>query len=137
MRQPEEVKRILVEQWLAKAAQDLAAAEALLATNPPLLYPACFHAQQVAEKHLKAFLTFHQVEFPKTHSIGELLDLAARIAPELAANLRDAVALTPYGVELSYPGDAPEPDLAEARRALALAKQVGDTVLAQLPEFGR
>ena len=133
MRPPEEVKRILVGQWLAKAAQDLAAAEALLATDPPLLYPACFHAQQTAEKFLKALLTFHQVEFPKTHSIGELLDLTARVAPELATELRDAVSLTPYGVELRYPGDAPEPDLAEARRALALARSVRDAVLAQIP----
>lgn len=137
MRPPEEVKRILVGQWLAKAAQDFAAAEALFAADPPLLYPSCFHAQQAAEKHLKALLTFHQIEFPKTHSIGELLDLTARVAPELAADLREAVALTPYGVELRYPGDAPEPDLAEVLRALELAGNVRDAVLAQLPESDR
>ena len=53
MRPPEEVKKALVGQWLAKAEQDLKAGEALLAIEPPYLYPACFHAQQAAEKYFK------------------------------------------------------------------------------------
>ncbi|HOE12382.1 MAG TPA: HEPN domain-containing protein [bacterium] len=38
----------------------------------PFLYPACFHAQQAAEKYLNALLTWHQIEFPKTHSSLDL-----------------------------------------------------------------
>jgi hypothetical protein len=53
MRPPEEVKMAMVRQWLAKADQDMRACEALLAAKPPFLYPACFHAQQAAEKCLK------------------------------------------------------------------------------------
>ena len=52
MRPPEEVKTVLVRQWLGKADQDIKACEALLAADPPFLYPACFHAQQAAEKYL-------------------------------------------------------------------------------------
>jgi hypothetical protein len=29
---------------------------------------------------------------------------------ETATSLRDAAELTPYGVEIRYPGDQPEPD---------------------------
>jgi hypothetical protein len=35
MRPPEEVKKVLVGQWLANAEQDLKAGEALLAIEPP------------------------------------------------------------------------------------------------------
>ena len=57
MKPPEEVKKELVRQWLGKAEQDMKAAEILLDMAPPLCGPSCFHAQQAAEKHLKAFLT--------------------------------------------------------------------------------
>ena len=50
MRPPEEVKREIVRQWLRKAEQDMHAAETLLSSERPLLYPVCFHAQQAAEK---------------------------------------------------------------------------------------
>jgi len=113
MRPPEEVKKEIVRQWLAKAEQDMKAGEALLAAEPPFLYPACFHAQQAAEKYLKALLTWHQIEFPKTHAIEQLLDLVKEADAEIASSLRDAVVLTPYSVDIRYPGDQPEPNLEE------------------------
>jgi HEPN domain-containing protein len=132
MRPPEEVKKEIVRQWLAKAEQDLKAAESLLSQEQPLLYPSCFHAQQAAEKYLKAILTWHQIEFPKTHAIEQLLDLVKDAEPETASSLRDAVALTPYGVDIRYPGDQPEPNLEEAREAVELARIVRDTVMDRL-----
>jgi len=133
MRPPEEIKKILVSQWLHKAEQDMKAGEALLSADPPFLYPACFHAQQAAEKYLKAFLTWHQIEFPKTHNIERLLDLLKQAEPETAAALSEADELTPYGVDIRYPGDQPEPDLAATCRAVELARTVRDTVLPNLP----
>jgi len=135
MRPPEEVKKEIVRQWLAKAEQDMRASEALLVAEPPLLYPACFHAQQAAEKYLKAFLTWHQIEFPKTHAIEQLLDLVKDAEPETASSLRDAVALTPYGVDIRYPGDQPEPNQEEAREAVELARKVRDAVMDRLKEI--
>ena len=133
MRPREEVKRVLVGQWLGKAEQDLRASEALLAAQPPLLYAACFHAQQAAEKYVKALLTWRQVEFPKTHAIEQLLDLMKQADAETASSLVDAAALTPYGVDIRYPGDEPEPDQEQTRRAVELARVVRDTVLNTLP----
>jgi HEPN domain-containing protein len=132
MSRSEEAKKELVRQWLGKARQDLEAAAALLAHDPPFLYPVCFHAQQAAEKYLKAFLTWHQIEFPKTHSIKELLDLAAGANASLADSLREAVVLTPFGVDLRYPGDAPEPNEEEAKQAFAMARQVERVLLDML-----
>ncbi len=104
-------------------------AEALVSQDPPLLYPACFHAQQAAEKYHKALLTRRQIEFPRTHSIGELVNLVKTVDQELALGLVPAAALTPYGVEVRYPGDVPEPGSRETEEALALARKVRDAVL--------
>ena len=133
MKPPENIIRLLVRQWLDKAEQDLKAAEALLSLEPPLFYPACFHAQQAAEKFLKAFLTWQQIEFPKTHSVGELLDLAERANASLAADLKAATALTPYGVEVRYPAEAPEPTRAQTAKAIKLAQKVRQRVWSILP----
>ncbi len=125
----------LVRQWLDKAEQDMQAAEILLDRNPPLLYPSCFHAQQAGEKYIKALLTYFQIEFPKTHIIGELLDLIATVDPDLAVKLNSATGLTPYGVEVRYPGDVPEPDRDAALKALDIARRVSKIISSKLPDL--
>ena len=134
MRPPEEVKRELVRQWLKKAEEDWAAANVLLAEDAPVLSAIGFHTQQVAEKHLKAFLTWHQVEFPKTHNLGELLDLISRVDASLAESLREITVLNPYGVDVRYPAEFPEMTDEDAQQAMELAGAVRDTILAALEE---
>jgi len=56
-----------------------------------------FHAQQAAEKYLKALLTMHQIEFPKTHVIRRLLILLQPVDPAMADALDDANWLSPFG----------------------------------------
>ncbi|MBI5115424.1 HEPN domain-containing protein [Candidatus Poribacteria bacterium] len=129
MRPPEEVRRDIVRQWLRKADADMDAAEALLSEERTSLYPSCFHSQQAAEKFLKAYLSRHQVEFPKTHILGELLDLISRIDKKLADGLKDVTKLNPYGVVIRYPGDIPEPTREQAEEALDLAQSVRDAIL--------
>lgn len=97
-----------------------------------ILYPACFHCQQAAEKYIKAFLTLHQVEFPKSHNIRELLDLVATVDETIAEDLKPATVLTPYGVEARYPGDLPVPSQAEAQTALSLARVVVNTIASRI-----
>jgi len=133
MRPPDEVKREIVRQWVAKAEQDIKASEALLEAEPPFLYPSCFHAQQAAEKYLKAFLTWHQIEFPKTHAIEQLLDLAKQADAETAASLKDAAVLSPYGVDIRNPGEQPEPNLEETQQAVELARKVRNSIMNALP----
>jgi HEPN domain-containing protein len=82
---------------------------------------------------LKAYLTWRQVEFPKTHSIREILNLVKTVDEELAVKLQPAAALTPYGVEVRHPGDIPEPTHGEAEQARALARCVQEAILSVLP----
>ena len=84
---------------------------------------------------MKAFLVARHVEFPKTHSIGRLLDLVSGVAPELAVSLADAISLTPFGVEIRYPGDFPELLPGEEWTVFNLAKRTRDAILAQLDQY--
>ena len=130
---PEENLKKLIEQWLRKADDDFFLVEHLISEEEPFLIPIAFHAQQAVEKYLKAFLTYRQIYFPKTHDIGELLKLIATINPSLSEDLRDADDLTDYGVEIRYPADFPDLTIEEAKQAVNLARKVRDAILKLLP----
>ena len=51
-------------EWLERADLDLRLAERALQVPPPLAGGAAYHAQQAAEKALKAFLAAHNQAFP-------------------------------------------------------------------------
>lgn len=119
--------------WLAKAALDLRAADHSLTAVPPLVDDIVFHAQQAAEKCFKAFLTWHQVPFRKTHSIEELGEQCLAVDASLKATVDRAVPLTEYAWKFRYPGEVATPTDDEVQAALADARAVSDAVLARLP----
>lgn len=133
MKPPENnITDILVRQWLNKAEQDLEAAKILIEQRKPLLFNACFHAQQAAEKFIKAYLTWKQFDIPRTHNIRALLKIVKKLDEELALTLMDATILTPYGVEIRYPSFIPDPTLEQAEEALAIAIKVRNKILEHL-----
>ncbi len=83
---------------------------------------------------LKSFLVYHQVEFPKTHDIDELLDLLAIVDKHLAGSLRDAISLSAYSVEIRYPADIPEMTTEDAKKALQLVSNVREAICSALKE---
>ncbi len=129
MRPPDKIRDEFVRQWLLKAEEDFNAAKSLLACGESFLSTVCFHSQQAAEKYLKAFLTYHQAEFPKTHDIDELLDLIAPTDSKLSESLRDVIVLTHYGVDVRYPGDFPNVTSSDAQQAIQMAEKVRRFVL--------
>lgn len=135
MKRPEEVKRELVRQWLAKAEEDFGVAKHLLSEDAPFFGAIGFHAQQAGEKFLKAVLVRHQIEFHKTHDLGELLDLIERVDPSMGRPLRDATGLNPYGVDIRYPADFPDMTLDDATKAVALAAKVREAVNTMLRSY--
>ncbi|MBA4370581.1 MAG: HEPN domain-containing protein [Coriobacteriaceae bacterium] len=109
--------------WLRFAEEELALARALVSDPEAPARLACWHAQQAAEKALKAALVVRGTEFPRTHN---LLALRALLTLELAARM-DLVALaelTQWAVESRYPGDWDEPAAEEARASLLTAETV-------------
>lgn len=69
--------------WLSKADLDVHAARIDIDAYPPLLEDASFHCQQAVEKALKAFLTWHDQPFRRTHDLNELGRQVTAIEPEL------------------------------------------------------
>ena len=108
--------------WLRYARSDL---ELARVTRPDevLFEGLCFHAQQAAEKALKAVLIAKGVPPPKTHNIRTLLDLLPQelVAPQ---EIEDAASLTDYAVTSRYPGDFESVDEEEYKEAVRLAETV-------------
>lgn len=86
---------------LQKAANDLVAARATLATGEAL-DTVCFHAQQAVEKSLKALLALHDVEYPWRHDLGELLELVKPLAPDIVPYEDQIIGMTPFAVQIRY-----------------------------------
>jgi HEPN domain-containing protein len=116
----------LVKEWRLKAASDLKNVALLMKSGEPDLPndTICFHCQQAVEKFLKAFLVYHDTEFPYTHNLKDLVDLAATIDPEIARFREKVEQLTPYAVEIRYPGDFWMPDLEETQNAYCIAQDI-------------
>lgn len=108
--------------WVARAEEDYTLVGLSLRHKKPLLYSACFHAQQCAEKYLKAILIWKHHAFPKTHDLRLLENLctSAGVLVPIDNALLDI--LSSYAVLVRYPGD--DPTLDEAREALKIAKAV-------------
>jgi HEPN domain-containing protein len=103
------------KKWLRYAEADLAIAEAPLPAHG-LYEHLTFHAQQAAEKAIKAILVLHGIDFPKTHNIEYLLTLLpSDIARENLPS--QAYRLTAYATVFRYPGDE-EPVSEENSREL-------------------
>jgi HEPN domain-containing protein len=115
------------EEWVAKAEADFKAAVALRDLEPePMLDAACFHAQQCAEKYLKAYLVEDGVRFRRVHDLEHLFELVLQAHPEIDDLRSELDDLTSLGMESRYPGTWV---LAEdADRAIALATTVRDIV---------
>jgi HEPN domain-containing protein len=120
--------------WLSKAALDLRAAEHERTATPPLTGDMVFHAQQLVGKSLKAFLSWHDRPFRKTHSLVELGQQCVLLQHDLEPLLREAAPLTEYAWKFRYPGEEEEPALEEADAALAKAQRVFHTILDRLPD---
>ena len=129
MKPPDKIRDEFVRQWLLKAEEDFNAAKSLITHGVSFLSTVCFHSQQAAEKYLKAFLTYHQIEFPKTHDIDKLLDLVTPTDSKLSESLRDVIVLTNYGVDARYPGDFPDVSSSDAQQAIQMAEKVRGLVL--------
>jgi HEPN domain-containing protein len=94
-------------EWIEKAEGDWVSAQReYRARKQPNYNAACFHAQQCAEKYLKARLEEAGLAFSRTHNLTSLLTLALAIEPTWAALQPQLTALNVYAVAFRYPGSS-------------------------------
>ena len=122
----------LIGEWLTRAEHDLRVAEFLLTMPDAPPESIGFHAQQCAEKALKAFLTLRQIHFERRHDLNYLIDLCVPLDSSFEQFRADADELTPYAVEYRYPDALPLISLASVRSAVDIASQIYTFVLARL-----
>lgn len=116
-----------VREWVAKADGDYRSAlRELRARKDPNYDSACFHAQQCAEKYLKARLLAAEIAFPRIHDLAVLLNLLSPVHPDWESLKADAHKLTEYAVFFRYPGRTA--DKARAREAIQSCTLVRDKV---------
>lgn len=122
----------IARDWVAKAEGDLRAAAHLLGIDrerPTDIIR--FHAQQCAEKYIKAFLVFQSIDFPRIHDLEKLIALLpASLRPSLT--VEEQRRLTGYATAARYPGSG-EISLAEAKQAVAVARRIRREIRRVLP----
>ncbi|MFZ0963954.1 MAG: HEPN domain-containing protein [Terriglobia bacterium] len=119
--------------WLAKAEHDLLNIENNLQAPAIPWDTVCFHAQQAAEKFLKAFLVSHGQPPILTHDLVALLAACVPLNPSLATRQQDCQKLSYYAVAVRYPSDLYEPTETDARQMIEAAHRIRADVLACLP----
>jgi HEPN domain-containing protein len=92
----------------------------------------CFHAQQAAEKALKAVYQQNAWPFRYTHDLDELVSGLRRHGVPIPAEVEEAVVLTSFAWEARYPGAAEPVTRDEYQEALRHAEAVVEWANGQL-----
>lgn len=120
---------------LRYAEEDLITAKTLLTQSHVPPRQSCWHAQQAAEKALKAALIFLQIDFQRTHNLNVLQDLLPDSWQLKTAQL-SLGDLNRWAVEARYPADMQEITTADASKAVEQARSVWTSVSTALTEHG-
>lgn len=119
--------------WVAKAEGDLENARLVLGAGPAgPMDTVAFHAQQCAEKYLKALLCFRREDVPRIHDVEALL-ARTRIWGRVEVTVEESRLLTDYATVTRYPGDYEPVSHEEAGHAVELADRIRAAVREELP----
>jgi len=96
----------LAKEWLRYAKSDLNTAKHMfMDVYPKETEISCYHAQQCAEKSLKAFLIARETDSPYIHDLIELIGLCTAQEAAFSTIQPYCVSLNPYGVQVRYPNE--------------------------------
>jgi HEPN domain-containing protein len=110
-------------EWIEKAEGDwFTAQREYRARNHPNYDAACFHAQQTAEKYLKAWLQESGKSIPRIHNLVELVSLCIEIDGTFTALEPELRGLDVYAVRTRYPGQSANKE--EALEAINISKNI-------------
>ncbi|MHB1442686.1 MAG: HEPN domain-containing protein [Candidatus Humimicrobiaceae bacterium] len=124
-------KTDIVIGWLGKAGRDLEVAKRELSLTQPFTDIICFHAQQAAEKIMKAYLIHLGIEFSKTHDIEDLVIQAGKKDLSILQFKDKGSELTAFAVESRYP-EFNEPSLHDTKAAVIIAEKFKQYVIEKI-----
>jgi HEPN domain-containing protein len=117
------------EKCFRKAESDLLTITNNFAAENIPVDSCCFHAQQAAEKHLKAYLTTHEIAFPKTHQLELLVKKCCEHNEIFSQLYTYSRKLEIYGVSPRYPDEMDDLTIEDAKQAYQNAIAIKDFVL--------
>ncbi len=113
----------LTLEWVEKAEGDFATAQReIRARKKPNFDAVCFHAQQTAEKYLKACLQEAGKEIPRIHNLVELVSLCLEVDATFTVLEIELRGLDGYAVSTRYPGQTASKE--EAQSAVKTTKNI-------------
>lgn len=113
------------ELLLAKARDDETLLEEIISNEKVRDEIIGFHAQQAAEKLLKAILMAKNIPYRRTHDLRELIDLIKDNDIEFPESLMELRNLSPFAVEFRYDYIPPEEEEEFNRnKALEMVQQL-------------
>jgi HEPN domain-containing protein/predicted nucleotidyltransferase len=118
--------------WLRLAEDDLLNIENNMIAEVIPWSTICFHAQQAAEKYLKALLIQRNIRPPRTHELPDLLTAARAAGYPLDDIDDDCAFLNQFAVKVRYPENVVIPEQATGRRAADAVRRIVDAIR---PEF--
>jgi HEPN domain-containing protein len=121
----------IAAEWVGKAEGDFATVEReTRARKAPNYDGVCFHAQQCAEKYLKALVVGVDLPFLRTHDLVVLLDQLLPLYPLWEVYRSDLAYLSEFAVSFRYPGESADRESAlDARRRRRIFRFAARSVL--------
>ncbi|TAM94271.1 MAG: HEPN domain-containing protein [Chitinophagaceae bacterium] len=107
----------MFDQYIKKAKNDFLSIKNNLASDEIPADTCCFHAQQAAEKYLKAYLDYNNLEIPKIHDLVKLMKLCMNINPDFVALEPKLKLLSEYSVTPRYPDEKDDITVEDAKIA--------------------
>ena len=122
----------IADEWFRYANNDLIVAKHCFENlHPKQIEIASYHCEQCAEKSLKAFLLFKNIEPPKIHDLKVLCKMCQDIDNSFADIVIQCAHLNPYGITVRYPGE-PYPSEEMVKLAIIEAQQVYDFCVSRI-----
>ena len=118
---PSDATKARAALWLRDAESDLALGS-VKKTKRIRYEHLCFHAQQAAEKAIKAVMLSRGADIPRTHDLAFLVDLLPPTI-KLPPSLLLLPVLTKYAVQQRYPGQDLPVDRRDYLKAIELAQE--------------
>lgn len=125
-------KELQAKEWIKRATEDELSAEVILKEEGGSPNTVCFLSQQMAEKHLKAFLVYNKKWYPRIHPLDKLWELCKEFDKSFEEIKEDSVFLTAFYTATRYPGDYPEFSWEEAKKAFESATKIKNFILSKI-----
>jgi len=125
----------LVQEWFIYSENDLISARHLFHDlYPKQIQIACYLSQQCAEKALKGYLLYKNIEPPRIHNLVELCQMCMEFDNSFTEILDACSDLAPYGVAVRYPNELVVDDIL-AKLAIDKAQIIYNFCTGKVPEI--